>query len=186
MNDSLKKYYMIGCCGIDCGLCPRFYTKGDSVCPGCGGVNFAEKHPSCGFITCCVKKRGFEVCSECKDYPCKKFDSEEKGFDSFVTHKKVFPNLDYIKNNGIDSFIAQQRIRMDILSDFLSYYDNNRSKSFFCLSCSLLPLDRLIEAHEFITGLGDELDIKEKNNLLREKLLMIADNLQIVLKLNKK
>ncbi len=186
MNDTLKKYYTIGCCGIDCGLCPRFYTKGDSVCPGCGGLNFNEKHPSCGFITCCVKKRGFEVCSECEDYPCKKFDPEKEGYDSFVTHKKVFSNLDYIKNNGIDSFIAQQKIRMDILSDFLSNYNDNRSKSFFCISCALLPLDKLIEAHEFINGLIDKLNINEKNKLLREKLLLIADNLKIDLKLNNK
>lgn len=186
MNDSLKKYYTIGCCGIDCGLCPRFYTKGDSVCPGCGGLNFNEKHPSCGFVTCCVKKRGFEVCSDCEDYPCKKFEPEKKGFDSFVTHKKVFPNLDYIKSNGIDSFIALQKIRMDILNEFISLYDDNRSRSFFCISCALLPLDRLIEAHEFVTELGDALDIKEKNKLLREKLLTNADNLKIDLKLNNK
>jgi hypothetical protein len=23
----------IGCCGIDCGLCPRYYTDGPSRCP---------------------------------------------------------------------------------------------------------------------------------------------------------
>src|SRR5512145_448571 len=71
MTDKLKKYETIGCCGIDCGLCPRFHTKGDSACPGCGGVNFKEKHPSCGFVTCCVIKNGMEVCADCKDYPCK-------------------------------------------------------------------------------------------------------------------
>jgi len=186
MNESLKKYYTIGCCGIDCGLCPRFYTTGDSVCPGCGGLNFKDKHPSCGFITCCVKKRGLEVCSECEDYPCKKFEREREGFDSFVTHKKVFSNLDYIKNSGIDSFINQQKIKMDILSDFLSFYDEGRSKSFFCISCALLPLDRLIQIHEFMAGIDVEVDIKEKNKLLREKLQTIADVLQIDLKLNNK
>ena len=70
MKDTLKKkYFTIGCCGIDCGLCPRFHTKGDSVCPGCGGLGFKEKHPSCGFLTCCVTKKGLEVCSDCPDYP---------------------------------------------------------------------------------------------------------------------
>jgi len=39
MEEKLKIYNTIGCCGIDCGLCPRFYTKGDSVCPGCGGTD---------------------------------------------------------------------------------------------------------------------------------------------------
>jgi len=66
MAEPLKKYNTIGCCGIDCGLCPRFNAKGDSVCSGCGGINFKEKHPSYGFITYCVIKNGFEVCSDAK------------------------------------------------------------------------------------------------------------------------
>lgn len=43
MTDKMKKYETIGYCGIDCGLCPRYHTKGDSVCPGCGGLYFKEK-----------------------------------------------------------------------------------------------------------------------------------------------
>ncbi|MBU0529391.1 DUF3795 domain-containing protein [bacterium] len=184
--ETLKKYYTIGCCGIDCGLCPRFHTKGGSVCPGCGGLNFKEKHPACGFVTCCVIKNGLEVCSDCKDYPCYRFDSERKGYDSFVTHKKVFPNLEYIKNNGIKSFIEQQNERRDILIDFISKYDDGRSKSFFCISCALLPLNKLQETHRFIDRLTDSSVIKEKNKRLKDKLQMIAENLKIDLKLNNK
>jgi len=46
MKEKLKKFETIGCCGIDCGLCPRFHTTGTSACPGCGGLEFKEKHPS--------------------------------------------------------------------------------------------------------------------------------------------
>lgn len=61
MTDKLKKYSSIGCCGIDYGLCPRFYTKDDSVYPGCGGLNFRDKHPACGVLTCCVTKDRLKV-----------------------------------------------------------------------------------------------------------------------------
>jgi hypothetical protein len=152
MTETLKKYNTIGCCGIDCGLCPRFHTKGGSVCPGCGGLNLKEKHPSCGFLTCCVIKKGFEVCSDCPDYPCKRFDSERQGYDSFVTHRKIFTNLDLIKDKEIGFFINQQKIRMDILTGFLSNYDDGRSKSFFCISCALLPIDKLMETQKFINN----------------------------------
>ena len=54
----IKKYPTIGVCGLDCGLCPRYYTIGPSRCPGCAGPDFFNKHPSCSFITCCVKKIG--------------------------------------------------------------------------------------------------------------------------------
>lgn len=158
MSSSKKKYDTIGCCGIDCGLCPRYYTKGDSACPGCGGLNFKEKHPSCGYLTCCAIKNGHEVCSECVDYPCKRFDSENESYDSFVTHRKVFVNLNYMKENGTDGFIAQQKQRINILQDFIDNFDDGRSKNFFCLSCALLPLDKLQEAHDFIKS--------KKNNKL--------------------
>jgi hypothetical protein len=186
MTDTIKKYDTIGCCGIDCGLCPRFYTKGDSACPGCGGLNFKDKHPSCGFLTCCVIKNGLEVCSECKECPCKRFDSEKDGYDSFVTHKKVFINLDFIKDKGIDSFIAQQKLRMDILADFIEKFDDGRSKNYFCLSCALLPLDKLQDAYGFINSKqNNNLTIMEQNRLLKDKLQLIADNLNIDLKLNR-
>jgi hypothetical protein len=171
---------------LDCGLCPRFHTKGDSACPGCGGIDFKEKHPSCRFVTCCVIKNGLEVCSFCKDYPCSRFDSEIKGYDSFVTHKKVFTNLDSIKSTGIDNFIDKQKVRMNILTDFLDKYDDGRSKSFFCISCTLLPIEKLQETNNFIGGLNDSSDPKQKNKLLKDKLHIIAKSLDLDLKLNNK
>ncbi len=186
MSEPIKKHHTIGCCGIDCGLCPRFHTKGNSVCPGCGGINFKEKHPSCGFVTCCVIKKRLDVCSECKDYPCSRFDAEKQGYDSFVSHKKVFANLDIIKCNGIDSFINQQISRMNILEDFLTNYDDGRSKSFFCIASTLLPLAQLKETHTFFDKHGESLNIKEKNKQLTEKLFNIASDLKIDLKLNNK
>lgn len=186
MTGKLKKYETIGCCGIDCGLCPRFHTNGDSACPGCGGLHFKEKHPSCGFLTCCAIKKGLEVCADCVDYPCKRFDSERSGLDSFVTHKKVFSNLDFIKSNGIDLFIDQQKIRMTILKEFLNNFDDGRSKSFFCLSCALLPLDKLQESHDLVKNSEDSTDLKFRNKQLRELLLKTAGTLEIDLKLNTK
>ena len=183
MIDKLKKYETIGCCGIDCGLCPRFHTKGDSACPGCGGLNFNDKHPSCGFLTCCVIKNGLEVCSDCKDYPCKRFDKEKEEFDSFVTHRKVFVNLDYIKNNGIKQFFENQRTRTDILNDLLINFDDGRSKNFYCLACALLPLERLTEGHKQLLKMDESLDVKQRCNLLRIYLQSIADSLSIALKL---
>jgi hypothetical protein len=135
---------------------------------------------------CCVIKNGLEVCSDCKEYPCSRFDSERKGYDSFVTHRKIFTNLDYIKSKRIGSFIDLQKIRMNILSDFLVNYDDGRSKSFFCISCALLPLDELQETHSLMNSLDDSLYIKEKNKRLKDKLQTSAEKLKIDLKLNNK
>lgn len=186
MQEALKKYNSVGCCGIDCCLCPRFQTQADSACPGCGGTNFKEKHPSCGFLTCCAANNSLEVCADCQKYPCRRFDSERKGYDSFVSHKKVFQNLEFIKNKGIDAFIDQQKSRSAILLNFLTNYNEGRSKSFFCLSCTLLPVETLFEIQENMTSSDKTMDNKDKNNLLRTKMQMAAQKLFIDLKLNNK
>ncbi|MBE0661558.1 MAG: DUF3795 domain-containing protein [Bacteroidales bacterium] len=186
MAEKLKQYETIGSCGIDCGLCPRFYTSGNSACPGCGGLNFKEKHPSCGFLTCCVIKNKFEVCSDCPEYPCKRFDSEKNGYDSFVTHKKVFANLDFIQSKGIEKFLENQKTRMEILNELLNNYDDGRSKGFYCLSCALLPVDKLHETLGFAQNLNNELELKEKSRHIKDFLIKVADSLNIELKLNNK
>jgi hypothetical protein len=183
MAIKLKKYETIGCCGIDCGLCPRFYTKGDSVCPGCGEASFAEKHPSCGFLTCCVTKKQLETCADCTDYPCRRFDSEKEGHDSFVTHKKIFSNLDLIKTKGIERFIATQGVRIEILTYLLSNFDDGRTKSFYCVCCALLPVDQLYQVQHYANSLDVGLELKEKSKLIKNCMIRIADSMSIDLKL---
>lgn len=133
----LKKYPTIGVCGLDCGLCPRYYTVGTSRCPGCAGPGFFEKHPSCSFITCCVKKKNLEVCAECSDFPCVKFKSAEeykqvKESSSYPSCKKILPNLYFIKEHGIKSFIEQQNKRIQLLETMINKFNDGRSRSFFC------------------------------------------------------
>jgi len=147
-ENALRRYPTIGVCGLDCGLCPRYYTAGTSRCPGCGGPGFPNKHPSCSFITCCVKKKGLEVCAECSDFPCSKFRSDEeyrqlKGTSSYPSNKKLMPNQKLIKEHGIVQFIQQQEERMRMLETMRTEYDDGRSKSFFCKAAVLLDLENL-------------------------------------------
>lgn len=151
-----------------------------------GGLDFQEKHPSCGFLICCVIRNGFEVCSDCSDYPCRRFDSQKDGLDSFVTHRKVFINLDTIKSIGIDSFIENQSIRIQILKDFLDRFDDCRSKNFYCISCALLPLGKLQEAHGFACNLADKNECEDKVSLIKSYIKKIADSMNINLKLIRK
>ena len=148
MNIPKKTYPTIGCCGLDCGLCPRYYTAGVSRCPGCAGPDFFNKHPSCSFITCCVTKKNFEVCAECPEFPCSKFKSDEeyqqlKESSSYPSCKKVMPNLNFIKEHGIKKFIEQQKKRIELLETMINNFDDGRSRSFFCKATALLDLKNL-------------------------------------------
>ncbi len=146
--EQIKKYPAIGVCGLDCGLCLRYYTIGTSRCPGCGGPDFFNKHPSCSFITCCVRKKGLEVCAECSEFPCSKFKSDEeyqqmKECSSYPSYRKVIPNLNFIKEHGIKKFIEQQERRIKLLKHIVENFDDGRSKSFFCKAACLLDLTSL-------------------------------------------
>ncbi len=148
VQEPRKKYPTIAACGLECGMCPRFYTVGPSRCPGCAGPGFHEKHPTCSFITCCVKERHFEVCSECPEFPCPKFQSAEdygkmEESSSYPTRKTIMRNLLFIQKQGIGRFMEQQRKRMQILRTMIDHYDDGRSRSFFCREAQLLDLAAL-------------------------------------------
>lgn len=190
----IKTYPTLGCCGLDCGLCPRYYTVGNSRCPGCCGPDFFGKHPACSFITCCVKKNNLEVCAQCDDFPCSKFDSwliEGGEYDSFLTHKKVYPNLTFIKEYGLGKFIEQQKKRIKLLEIMLKDFDEGRSKSFLCIAATLLDLEdlekSLKKSEEKIKAERVDLnEIKIKSKILRKFLNNFAKSKGIGLKLRKK
>jgi len=180
MTNPIKKYPTIGACGLDCGLCPRYYTQGPSRCPGCCGPDFFSKHPSCSFVTCCVKKKNLEVCTDCNEFPCLKFESEgENSYDSFITHRKTVFNLNFIKENSIEKFIEQQKKRIKLLETMLNDYDEGRSKSFYCLATTLLTIESLEKSLNNVEK-SDDIKIRAKN------LKKILNEIGVELKLRKK
>jgi len=185
-DPTVKRYPTIAVCGLDCGLCPRYYTAGLSRCPGCAGPDFANKHPSCSFITCCVKKRNLEVCGECPDFPCPKFKTEEeyrqvKESSSYPTCRKILPNLSFIKEHGIEKFIDLQRRRIELLERMLADFDDGRSKSYYCRSAALLdPVDLdnalTVAARRIKADHVKASDVKAKAKILRGILDELASN----------
>lgn len=180
----MKKHPTIASCGLDCGLCPRFYTKGTSKCGGCGGLNF-QGNPSCGILNCCANQKRLEVCAECADYPCSRINILKIGCDSFVTHKKILPNIEDIRANGLEQFLEKQKIRINILEELLAHHDDGRTKGFYCISCALLPIDKLQEVQKFAQDKIDSIELKERCRYIRGLLTEIADSINVVLKLDK-
>jgi len=185
-----KRYPSIAACGLDCGMCPRFYTAGPSRCPGCAGPGFHKKHPTCSFITCCVKNKGLEVCAECREFPCVKFKTAEeyeqmKESPSYPSPKRILPNLFFIKERGTRKFVEQQRKRIRLLETMIDKFDDGRSRSFFCraavfhdakaLANSMDKAARMIKINRIKQG-----DRKGKARILRTILdeLPLADALQ--------
>ncbi|MEJ2664477.1 MAG: phosphoribosylglycinamide formyltransferase [Spirochaetia bacterium] len=180
----VKKYPTIAVCGLECGMCPRYYTEGPSRCPGCAGPGFFDKHPPCSFITCCVKKKRLEVCAECPDFPCAKFKSEEEydkleGSSSYPPYKNVFPNLKYIKEHGILKFIERQKEKLELLSILLRNYNDGRSRSFFCRAVSFLETSGLRDSlhkagHRIKAEKISKTDIKTRAKIMKTILIETA------------
>ena len=187
-NTLLKRFPTIACCGLDCGLCPVYYTKGPSKCPGCYGPDFSNKHPSCSIITCCIKKKNFETCGECVDFPCQKLKIWDLA-DSFISHKKSLVNLREIKKIGLEKFMERQKKRIDFLEFALNDYNEGRSKSFYCIASALLSISFLESCKKILKQkMRNEniRNIKEKSKMLKDILNKGAKEEGVELKLRKK
>jgi len=186
----LKQYPIVGACGLDCGLCPRYHTAGSSSCPGCAGPDFEQKHPACGFITCCVKQNHFVTCAQCPDWAsCERVSRNMEGAkqsDSFISYRPLPANFAFIQRHGIDEFARQEMAKMELLSYLLEHYDDGRSKSFYCIACQLIPLDSLKAAlAEAEVEISESADIKEKSKLVRAAISRHANALGLDLRLRR-
>ncbi len=59
------------------------------------------------------------------------------------------PNLNSIKEHGIERFVEQQRRRIQLLERMIDDFDDGRSRSYYCRSAALLDpggLERSLEA----------------------------------------
>jgi hypothetical protein len=166
-----KDFPTIGCCGLDCGLCPAYYADGASKCPGCFGPNFSTKRRSCGVITCCAKGHGLEVCALCGDFPCEKFSWRlDSSVDSVLTYKNLRSNIKLIQQEGLEEFLQQQERRITLLDRMLRDFNDGRSRSPFCVAATLLPIDALEQILSGMDGeiASDNFDPSNKKALAKE------------------
>jgi len=180
-----RKYPLFALCGLSCGLCPRYHTDGKSKCPGCGGVNFHLKHPTCPVINCNKKHDSVEYCFQCSSYPCKKY-SEPSKVDSFITYKNVISDFEEIKMVGIESFKESLNKKVEILEFLLKNYNDGKRKNFYCIAVNLLSLQDL---ENIIQKINSEinplsLDNKKRIELVVELFKSVAktNNIELLLR----
>ena len=172
-------------CGLNCVLCPRFHTDGNSKCPGCGGDNFYEKHPSCPIISCSLKHNNIEFCFDCNEFPCKRY-IEPSTKDSFITYKKRQENIQSAKN-GLKKYLNELEDKKNILIGLLENYNDGRMKNFYCIAVNLFPLIELKQIIRHIHSISHDKNMEKKKlaniskNIFTEK----ADELGIEIELRK-
>ena len=171
-----KKYNLIGCCGISCGLCPRYQSKAESRCLGCG----PDAHCTyCSIFKCCTVRKNHETCADCPEFPCEKFNKWFDG-DSFVTHRKCCTNLENIKKAGISVFLKELKERKRILEIMLEKYNPGRCISLYCLASALMSIESLNSAMKQIANVKTD-----KKQSFRKMIKELAEKNNISLKLRK-
>ena len=178
---------LAGCCGLYCGLCPRYQSTAKSSCPGCKILSLTI---SCKIFNCCVKSKGLVACAECSDFPCEKNNPEVFQWDDFVTRKVCIPNTKRIKKVGLKKWLQEQRERRAILENLLGNWNEGRSMSFYCVATALMPIDLIKEAvdraMEMVMLNKANYDIKAKAKILRSVIQDLASKSNIDLKLGRK
>ena len=174
-----RKNQLFSLCGLNCGLCPMLLGN---YCGGCGNGN-----QSCKIAKCSLQHGKIEYCYECENYPCEQYQHMGE-YDSFITHRAQKSDLEKAQRIGIERYNLEQQEKTQILSYFLSNYNDGRRKNFFCVAVNLLELSELQEAINRLQA-NDELSLlpyKEQCAYVAQMLQKIADRRNIELKLIKK
>ena len=185
MEEYKRECASFSLCGLNCCLCPRFHTDGSSKCPGCGGIDFSMKHPSCAVITCNKKHDSVEFCFECSSYPCKKYEQPSK-VDSFISYKNVLQDQSDAKIS-LENYLNDLKKKQEILLELIANYNDGKSKGFYCIAVNLLPLSVLENIMDNIKNNVRVRDInsKEKANEITNLIKAKANSLNIELILRK-
>ena len=181
------KYPQVGICGLSCRLCPSYHSSGVSRCDGC--KTESRMRAGCPFITCALRKKGIEFCWNCEENKkCGKWkkhrESGKKG-DSFKCYQKLEDDIALIQKNGVSKFEKIQKIREQLLNEMLQEFNEGRSKSYYCISATVLEIDELKKVlfKAKIDSAG--LDIKNKSKVLHLLLDGLAEKKKYRLSLRK-
>lgn len=181
------QYPEIGICGLSCRLCPMYNTGTDNRCSGCKSPT--RMKVGCPFITCAIKKKGIEFCWDCEENDtCEKWQNHReagKRADSFKCYQALEADISFILINGVAKFNDIQIQRSEILKEMLQEFNEGRSKSYYCIACTVLAIEELHEALKEARKMSKGSTIKEKSRILHSLLDQIAHRKGYTFKLRK-
>jgi len=172
-----REYPLFSLCGLNCGLCPRYQTDGASKCPGCGGPDFYQKHPSCAVINCTLKHDQVEYCFQCASYPCEKYRNQSDK-DSFITYRNVLVDFEKAKTQGLQRYKLELNEKVEILDYLTHNFNDGKRKNFYCIAVNLLSLASLKEIIQEIQN-----NVSSQNIDLKSKIQQIITLFEVKAKL---
>jgi hypothetical protein len=164
-----------------------YHITGESRCAGC--KTDARMAVGCSFITCAVKKKGIEFCWDCEENTtCEKWNRHRdsgKHHDSFKCYQKLEEDISFIRKNGVEVFEKSQKRRENLLKEMLGEFNEGRSKSYYCISATVIEIDELEKSLDEARKNSVGHDVKGKSRKLHSILDDIAKQKEYFLKLRK-
>jgi hypothetical protein len=133
---------LIAPCGMNCSLCISYqFMKKDlnkqgfhrTYCPGCipRGKNCLHMGDNCEIL----KNGDVRYCFNCEKFPCKRLKTLDKRY-STKYHMSMIENLEFIKENGIESFLImeEEKWKCPECGEFICCHNG------LCLNCNLKTL----------------------------------------------
>lgn len=96
---------LIAPCGMNCGVC-RAHLRAKNRCPGCNADVTMRGCVQC-LIRNCSERKG-RYCFSCAVFPCARLKQLDKRYREKYAMSEI-ANLEYIRDNGINAFVEQQR-----------------------------------------------------------------------------
>jgi hypothetical protein len=75
-------------------------------CEGCKGPLDAHWSSDCEMLQC-AKKKGYEYCFQCEDFPCTTVNNFAS--DGVSHHQRTVENAKIMRKTGLDAWIAEQK-----------------------------------------------------------------------------
>lgn len=113
-----KAFVSDGYCGLYCGACPVFLaTKsgeaektGTDKCMGCKSETVSAGWCRECSLKKCARKKGFDFCYECADYPCQDLEGF-KNAPEWPYHTEVYDYMGIIKKEGKEGWLKKMSVR---------------------------------------------------------------------------
>lgn len=117
IDHDINKENLIAPCGMNCGLCIAYQSQLHDLkkqgfhrqyCPGCipRGKNCLHMGDKCEQL----RDGSVRFCFECTDFPCQRLKMLDKRYRTKY-HMSMIENLRSIQENGIDTFMSEQKKR---------------------------------------------------------------------------
>jgi len=97
-----------------------------------------------------------------------------KSYDSFKCYQKLEVDIHFIQTSGVIAFDEQQRARELLLRRLIGEFNDGRSKSYYCISATVMDTAELSDAIEEASVQSQSLSVKDKAKTMHALLDSLA------------